>query len=269
MSFRSFGYEIRPGQSISGDYFSSIGTSPVDTLVILCHGFTAFRRYAFFPDLARAICDLGVGVVSIDFPGNGVDAETGEFVDIESFSRNTVQQEVDDLTAFVESVVERGCSTLDLPPIARVILFGHSRGGLPVIECLAKASTHRALQAGILWSVPSDIHPMRFGLTPELEKIWREHGSIPYPVARIGQSLPLHLTVLEELLSDPYRVERHAKELQLPVLIVHGEEDPTVPVACGARIHEWIHGSTFVSVSGADHVFNFSSQGATVGEYVR
>ena len=40
------------------------------------------------------------------------------------------------------------------------------------------------------------------------------------------------------LMSDPYRSDRYLSKLRLPVLVVHGDRDDTVPVAMGRKVYE-------------------------------
>ena len=42
-------------------------------------------------------------------------------------------------------------------------------------------------------------------------------------------------------------------ELKMPTLILHGDADSRIPVACGRQLHEGIHGSQLHILPGAEH----------------
>jgi fermentation-respiration switch protein FrsA (DUF1100 family) len=86
-----------------------------------------------------------------------------------------------------------------------------------------------------------------------------EQGSIESPSSRTGQKLRVGREFLQEQLDEPmlHDLLEIATHVRCAALIIHGRDDPTVPVDCvyelgralGERRNELI-------IEGADHVFN-------------
>ena len=84
-------------------------------------------------------------------------------------------------------------------------------------------------------------------------------GWLESPSSRTGQRLRIGRGFLQEQLDDPagHNLLAHVQRIRCPILIIHGEADPTVPLtaahdlarAAGAR-------ATLHVVRGGDHVFN-------------
>lgn len=56
------------------------------------------------------------------------------------------------------------------------------------------------------------------------------------------------------LMSDPYRSDLYLAKLKLPVLVVHGERDDTVPVEMGRQVFEMVGGPKEIAIiKGAGH----------------
>ena len=70
--------------------------------------------------------------------------------------------------------------------------------------------------------------------------------------------LHVGLCFLQEQLDDPssHDLLTLARKIQVPVLIVHGEDDPTVDVASAVDIAGVVNNATLVRVQAGNHVFN-------------
>lgn len=56
------------------------------------------------------------------------------------------------------------------------------------------------------------------------------------------------------LMSDPYRSDRYLSKLKLPILVVHGDQDNTVPVAMGRKVYVLAGGPKELAIiKGAGH----------------
>src|SRR5919204_263656 len=200
-------------------------------LVVLVHGYGEhIGRYAH---VAEPLAARGSTVVGPDHLGHGRSA--GERALVESF-----EPIVDDLRAVVQA--ERG----DLP----VVMVGHSMGGLIAIRY---AQRHRADLAGLVLSGPA------VGLGPVMQQ-WLAAPELP--------SDPLDATALsrdpavgEAYVADPLVYhggwEGPTRRAVLapgqgiaagpgfgdvPLLYVHGADDPLVPVALARPIVERLAG---------------------------
>ena len=62
--------------------------------------------------------------------------------------------------------------------------------------------------------------------------------------------------------------ERARRNLTMPVLILHGDEDTAVPVGRGRELHRFIPGSRYVEFPGAGHNYLIASGGAANSIFV-
>ena len=100
-----------------------------------------------------------------------------------------------------------------------------------VLRFLAAASDpwRERLRALVTWAAVGT-----FDRLDDKEKArWRQVGSMPVVNARTSQHLHLNLSVLDDgdAHSTEYDLEAAAGRREAPWLLLHGEEDETVPVA--------------------------------------
>lgn len=190
--------------------------------MVIAHGFKGFLRWGFFPPLAELLVERGLAVVRFNFSGSGQGIEDERVTDPAAFRANTFSREQEDLAAVLGGLGELAPGWLDL---ARVGLFGHSRGGGAAILA-ARAVPLRAL---VTWAAISTC--MRW--SAEEQDHWRSVGELPVVNARTGQSLALGVEVLDDLAAhrDALDVAAAASRVDCPWLLVHGTADETVPFA--------------------------------------
>ncbi len=216
--------------------------------VVLCHGYTAFRKYSFFPWLAKEFVDAGLTAVVVEFSHSGDPDPAGVITDLETFGRSTFQREFAD----VEAVVQHCTKEFGAGPLG---VLGHSRGGTAALHAAAHSEE---VKAAATWCTMSSLSAERFGVTPEVRKLWKERGIFPYPIVRSGQEAPLQLEVLEELDRMQEVISELAKRVPQPVFVCHAEQDQTIPVQDSYDLHSWLQHSEHLVVPGCDHLFNVS-----------
>lgn len=239
-------------------YHSESGANP-ERLVIVCHGFSAHRRFAFLPMIGKELSQSGFSCLIPDFSRNGMDAKTGRFVDPAGFSQNTFENERQELVNLIIRLREEE----SLGAFKQFTLIGHSRGGVTALGAAADIRVAECISGVSAWSTPSGTEPTRFGLTDAHREIWQKMGTLLYPIERLGVEAPLGIEVLEDMEADPNRVQRFVQALSRPLQVIHGTADVRVPIACGERIASWSQQATFVPIEGADHVFQCSSEQRT------
>ncbi len=229
MILRPFELRGPRGGIIRGDLYQREGPPPRSAVVVV-HGFKGFRRWGFFPHVCAQLTLQGYFVVSFDFSHNGIGSDLETLSELDAFSRNTMTREVDELNRVLE-VVSAGELTSGSP--GRLGLLGHSRGGADAI-----LSSHETglVDALVTWGAID--HLERWGT--EIVREWEKTGVLYVVDQRTGQRLPLALEVLEDYRVNRERLDLHAAAAALtpPWLIVHGEEDLTVPVEEGRRLAE-------------------------------
>lgn len=206
--------------------------------VVMCHGFTGQRMEAhfLFVKAARAMCRAGLNVLRFDFRGSG--ESEGRFRDM------TISSEIADALAALD--VMRAEPTVDGE---RIGLLGLSLGGLVAACAAARDSDVTAL---VLWSAVADIQELvrdRWQMPtepgPPGGRDYYEHG--PHQIGADFVQDALTVNPLEEVA----RFDR-------PVLVVHGDEDQSVPLEHARRYIDAVasHDARLFEVEGADHTYS-------------
>ncbi len=219
--------------------------------VVICHGFKGFMDWGFFPYLADLLADRGFVAIRFNFSGSGMKPGHELVTDAEAFRTATFSKDLAELRSIVSSV-----GTEIAPYVAdpdNIAVIGHSRGGGTALLTAAALD----LKALVTWSAVSTFDR----LSEEEKRQWREVGSIPIVNARTGQELPLGTEVLDDLESNRslLDLESAAVVREAPWLIVHGEQDETVPIEeaealAGAARPE----ASLLRIPGASHTFGAS-----------
>jgi pimeloyl-ACP methyl ester carboxylesterase len=246
---RSFALEVDTGRVLHGSIDLPAAPGPRPTVVV-CHGFKGFMEWGFFPHLAHLLAARGFTTVRFNFSGAGMRPGDDLVTDAEAFAHATIGNDVRDLEAVLEAVTD-GRIAAGRVDSGRLGLLGHSRGGGAAILAAARS---RQLAALVTWSAVAT-----FDRLSAAEKDgWRLAGRVPVVNARTGQELELDRSVLEDLETHTveYDLEAAAAAGRAPWLIVHGEDDETVPVAEGQRLANAAHAiSRFEVVADASHTF--------------
>jgi dipeptidyl aminopeptidase/acylaminoacyl peptidase len=134
----------------------------------------------------------------------------------------------------------------------RVGLFGHSRGGGVSILATREKELRGRIRAVVTWAAVSTFD--RLGETETA--LWREQGEMPIVNMRTGQELAVGVEVLDDVQQNAERltVVTAAQESPAPILIVHGDQDETVPVAEGRALAA-TGPANLLELKGAGHTF--------------
>ncbi|MGQ9643904.1 MAG: alpha/beta hydrolase family protein [Ignavibacterium sp.] len=191
--------------------------------MIFVHGFKGFKDWGFWPYAAEFFAKNGFNVVSFNFSHNGVGDSLTEFDEPDKFAENTISLEVDELDEIINSVksakiVNQNCSSIGI--------IGHSRGGAVSILTSAKNENVNALA---VWASVAKLD--RY--TARQKKEWKEKGFVEVFNSRTKQMMRLNVNLLNDIeqnKNSTLNIETAVKKLNRPFLIVHGEQDLTVPV---------------------------------------
>jgi dipeptidyl aminopeptidase/acylaminoacyl peptidase len=202
--------------------------------VVICHGFKGFMEWGFFPYLAELLARRGFTAVRFNFSGSGMRPGEDRVADLAAFRGNTFTREQEDLDAVLRAVgrevapgrVDRG----------RLGLFGHSRGGGAAILAAGGREWRDAVRALVTWASVATFE--RF--SERERRAWRERGEHLVVNSRTGQELPMGVEVLDDLEANRQAldVEAAAGRVAAPWLIVHGDEDESVPAREGRELLE-------------------------------
>ena len=226
---------------------SPCSTEP-SPLIIFSHGFKSFKDFGYFNLLPQLFNQVGFHFVKFNFSHNGTSVEAPqEFVDKDAFAQNNLSKEVADL----QTVVDWAIAEHSLP-IAhnKIYLVGHSRGAaISVIH----ANKDARIQKVASWAGPYTFDTF---FNPKILTYWEKRRTIFYDDRWTGQKLPIHFQIMED-----YRKNKNVlnpanafQQLAIPVLQVHGTEDPTVPYEQAEQINQQ-QNVELLTLQGADHHF--------------
>lgn len=220
-------------------------------VVIICHGFKGFKGWGGFPWAAEHFALKGFAAVRFNFSLNGVEEEFGQFTALDRFARNTIGRELDDLADVVDAISD-GTLIEAAVDRSRIAVIGHSLGG--GVAIVHAAEDHR-IRAAVAWAGVADFD--RWG--KKTKELWRREGKMEIQNARTGQMMPMDVSMLDDLEANParYDIPAAAARLSIPLLVVHGEQDVSVPIAEGERnaAAAGVKGSALIRVPNADHTF--------------
>lgn len=222
--------------------------------IIYVHGFKGYKDWGYIPYLGEKMAKAGFSFLAFNFSHNGVKTGGKEITELDKFEKNTISLEVSEILEIIylcKSTVFFG-ERLRHP----LGLLGHSRGGGVAILAAEKSPDVQALAT---WSGISTVEQY----TEEMEASWKKQGYLEVINKRNGQTLRVGRKLLED-------IERNARthlnilaavqKLRKPYLILHAEQDETVPVFQAEQLNIFADPfySAFRLVPGATHNFSIS-----------
>lgn len=251
---------IKKNQILNSEYKKPIlydvyyaDTTEPKPVVIFCHGYKGFKDWGAWHLVAEAFAEAGFCFLKFNFSHNGGTIEQPiDFPDLEAFAENNFSLELDDLDRVLNEI-ENGNRNLP-KEISTISLIGHSRGGGIV---LIKAEEDSRINKVVTWAGVSDFKARFQEGTQDFEN-WKETGVTHVENSRTKQLLPHNFQFYKDFKKNEERfsIQRAVKNLDIPQLIVHGSEDPTVSLKEAYLIHSWNPNSKLEFIEGADHVFN-------------
>ena len=180
-------------------------------------------------------------------------AKSDTFERPDLFERDTWNKQVFDVECVVQAIASGGLKGTGLP----YVLLGHSRGGVTAIFFAARQAAELRLPqpAGVITAGSPD-HAC--GLSEREKHTVRDTGYLESPSSRTGQNLRIGLTWLAEQEADPdaHDVLGSLRKIEIPILVVHGENDATINVDSAAAIAGAAANARVVRITNCNHVFN-------------
>lgn len=218
------------GKSIYG-IISKPTTGKKHGIAIVSHGFNGSHHFG--RDYFKTLNDLGYAVYTFDFPNGSVNSLSGN---------NTLEMSVSNEKEALKAIIRhfRSCQDIDKK---RIVLIGESQGGL--VSALAAAERKRQISSLILiypalcipdnWNqrypTPNDI--------PDVSEIWG---------VKLGKAFMLDLRHMD--------VYHTIGKYRGPVLIIHGTDDPVVPIDYSKRAALTYRNAQLRIINKAGHGFN-------------
>lgn len=214
-------FQNSTGQKLAGELFSSASCTPEDggfPAVIFAHGLLSTRRGRKSEALVERLCARGFVFFTFDSYGRG--ESEGEF------SNFNLTRRIDGLRCAIALVSSRK----NVNP-QKLCVVGSSFGGLAAI--MAAAEDEKL--GGLVLIAPA----------------------VNFSYSDIPESLKLELDFNEEFYKDAasYDPYKEAEKIKCPVLIIHGEEDESVPADYSRNLSEHIEDCTLEVIQDAGHTF--------------
>jgi dipeptidyl aminopeptidase/acylaminoacyl peptidase len=224
-------------------------------IIIFCHGYKGFKDWGAWNLMAKQFAKTGFCFIKFNFSLNGGTVEQPiDFPDLEAFGNNNYTKELDDL----ETVIDWVFNYPDIQKIANtnnISLLGHSRGGGIT---LIKAEEDSRIKNVISLASVSDFGSRMTALC-DLES-WKQTGVTYVINGRTKQQMPHFYQFYEDFKANEERltIKRAASNLNIPHLIIHGNNDTSVLIDEAENLHLWNPNSELQIIDGADHVFGAS-----------
>lgn len=213
-------------------------------LVVLVHGFKGFKDWGFFPWLAQRLVQHRLAVCRFNMSRGGIGDDPESFDRLDLFEGDTYSTELDDLRSAV-ALAQREFPSLP------TFLLGHSRGG--GVAILGAGDVPR-LRGVVAWSPIARVDRW----TAAEKEEWRRSGFVEAVNARTKQVMRTGVAALEDIEQHRERLDilSAAARLRVPLLVVHGTRDESVPVTEGEEIAARAVDGAMLRIGGAGHTFN-------------
>ena len=217
-------------------------------IILFVHGFKGFKDWGAHHLIARFFAEKGYRFIKFNLSHSGVIPENpNDVTDMESFAFNTISYELADVNTVVNYIAHTY-------PLSKLTIVGHSRGG--GLAILKSAEDTRISRLVTLSSI-ADFSSL---WKPEQEEEWERTGRIFVENARTKEKMPLNSTLLKDFLTnkDEFNIVAAAKRVNIPWLIIHGNEDVNVPFAVAEQLAEEQPAAVLKKIKGANHVYGVS-----------
>ena len=224
-------------------------------ILIFCHGYKGFKDWGAWDLMAKAFANAGFFFVKFNFSHNGGTAEQPiDFPDLEAFGNNNYSKELDDLGNVIDWVSENSDIKNEID-LNEIYLIGHSRGAGIVL--LKSDEDSRAKKVISLAGV-SD-YKSRFPKNEKLQE-WEEKKVYFVKNGRTHQEMPHFYQFFRDFEKNEKRlnIKKATQNLEIPLLIIHGNNDASVSINEAKNLHKWNSKSTFKIIENSNHVFGTS-----------
>ncbi|MFH1209254.1 MAG: alpha/beta fold hydrolase [archaeon] len=204
-------------------------------IVILCHSLGLSKDSRVTIDLYEKLKEIKISTFRFDFYGHG--ESDGKFEDI------TLSEAIDDILKAVEYLKSLGYK--------KIGLFGMSFGGYASL--ITASLSKDIIRLGLMSPVSNYLGNIILDRSNENIKNWDQIGFIYYTSTLKGK-LRLNYGFYQD--SKKYDGWESARNIKIPVLVVHGDNDKTVPIEQSRRLCSLLSNRRFKIIKGADHKFS-------------
>lgn len=244
-------FESRQGIKICG--LLSNPTSSLKTLVtVSCHGFLSSKESRTNALLEEILVEAGLSMLRFDFFGHGESG--GDFAEL------TISESVDDVLSAIGFLKQSGYK--------RVGLVGSSFGGMASL--LAASQSTDLVFLALKSPVVDYPNMMKFLYGEAMLEEWRKKGFADVQ-GPDEQTYKLSYAFYEDSTAhDGYEA---CERISIPTLIIHGDQDETVPVNQSQKASRLIKDCRLEIIEGGDHRYtkpeDFEKVLGLISEFIR
>ncbi|MBD3362510.1 alpha/beta fold hydrolase [Candidatus Dojkabacteria bacterium] len=207
-----------------------------DFIVLLCHGYPSNKQREKYINLEKVLNTVSISTLRFDFSGQG---ESGG-----EFSEFNLSQGIDDLQSVISSIIDKGFQNIGL--------WGNSFGGSVAIQVTPKFPEINSL---CLTAPVIDWKDQKSKTkTKEEMNAWKENGFIRIKQREESKTLDIPYSFYQD--SIQYNGYKAFSEIQVPILIIHGNRDEKVPISLSKKAEELNSNAKLVILEGANHHFS-------------
>ncbi len=220
-------------------------------VVIICHGFKAFKNWGPFPAIGRYFAGHGFVSIVLNFSHNGIGEEAKKFVEHEKFASNTISLEIEDVKTILNGIESQNFP-LPFVDSSQIALVGHSRGGG---VSLITAKEDGRVKAVAAWSTIAFFN--RY--TDEQKRRWREKGYVQLHSVSDQKLFRINTSLLDDIENNGERLDilTAVETLNKPLLLVHGTADIPVKIDEAEKLYSVANKkfTKFVKLKNAGHLY--------------
>ncbi len=221
-------------------------------IVIFCHGYKGYKDWGAWDLVAEKFTAKNIFFIKMNFAYNGGTVEQPiDFPDLEAFGNNNFSKELDDIDSVINWVTNESSIQTEID-LNNITLIGHSRGGGIV---LIKANEDSRVTKVITWASVADFGK-RFPKGEQLQG-WKDNGVAYIENVRTKQQMPHYFQFYINFKENEKRlhIQSAVENFKIPYLIIHGENDETVPVKEAKDLQSWNTNNQLFIVKNANHSF--------------
>ena len=222
-------------------------------LIIFCHGYKGFKDWGAWDLVAKEFAKNDFFFLKFNFSHNGGTVDDPiDFPDLEAFGNNNFSHELNDIERVIDFTFSKNsvCEKIDK---SKVFLIGHSRGGG---ICTIKCSENKNITGLLSWAGVSNFKK-RFSEGSEEFIEWQKKGVKYIQNGRTKQLMPHFFQFYLDFKKNEnkYNIKSAVSKLNIPYLIIHGDNDKAVDVNEAFDLASWNKKNKLHIVNGAGHTF--------------
>jgi uncharacterized protein len=200
--------------------------------VLICPGFMAYKNWGPYEYYGNRFAEAGFVSIVMNYSHSGIKDDITKITDYENFATNTVSQELLDIQNVIDNITNGVFSEFNIDK-DKLIGLGHSRGAANLI---ITTSRDRRIKTLVTWAAIAYYDRW----TDHQKKEWRQLGYLRRIKDFEANPLRMDVSFLDDLEANKsnFNLVDAAKKINVPWLIVHGQEDLLAKISEAATLYK-------------------------------